>query len=99
MAQRFDLDPDRLEQILVMASELVANVIVHTGSAARLEVRDEGGRIRVEVGDDDPRLPVVQPVDPLRVGGNGLLIVSALAAEWGADPDGDGKVVWFVVDR
>lgn len=86
------------EDLLVMASELVTNVLMHTSSTPVLSVTVDGDRVRVAVHDDDPHLPQLRERAPERVGGNGLLIVDAWAAEWGVEPhEGNGKTVWFTV--
>lgn len=86
------------EDLLVMASELVTNVLMHTTSTPVLSVSEDGDRLRVAVHDDDPHLPELRERAPERVGGNGLLIVDAWAAEWGVEQhEGDGKTVWFTV--
>jgi hypothetical protein len=36
---------------------------------------------------------------PDTVTGRGLLLVDALTDRWGAERTGDGKVVWFELDR
>lgn len=90
------LAADSRDLVLLMASELVSNVIIHTDSEPQLAVSDAGTGVRVEVHDDDPRVPQPRAQEPNRVGGNGLLIVSSFSDDWGVDqvPD-DGKVVWF----
>lgn len=82
----------------VMVSELVANVIKHTGSRPLLSVRYQDELVVIEVEDDDPAQPVVRALAPEQVGGNGLRIVDAWSERWGVrSRDGDGKVVWFAV--
>ncbi|QXC61102.1 ATP-binding protein [Aquihabitans sp. G128] len=84
--------------LLVMASELVTNVISHTRSRPRIAVSCDDDEVLVEVGDDSPDLPQVRDLEPDRVGGNGLRIVEAWSRRWGVErhPD-DGKTVWFTV--
>lgn len=95
---RTPVDHQAREDLLVMASELVTNVLMHTTSTPVLSVSEEGDRLKVAVHDDDPQLPLLRARAPERVGGNGLLIVDAWAAEWGVDRhDGNGKTVWFTV--
>ena len=84
----------------LLASELVANAIVHgSGSPAlALDVREDC--VHVEVHDADPTSDVVQP---LHVGsssprGRGLAIVDALASSWGVRWHAGGKAVWFNLD-
>ncbi|CAN5232922.1 hypothetical protein BH20ACT3_BH20ACT3_12420 [soil metagenome] len=92
------LDPHDQANVEVMVSELVANVVKHTTSRPLLSVRREDGLVVVEVEDDDPEPPVVRPLDPQGVGGNGLRIVDAWSEEWGVrSRDRAGKVVWFAM--
>jgi anti-sigma regulatory factor (Ser/Thr protein kinase) len=92
------LEAGEQANVEVMVSELVANVIKHTSSRPLLSVRCDDEQVVVEVEDDDPGRPVVRPLDPRRVGGNGLRIVDAWAECWGVRTrDDDGKVVWFAV--
>lgn len=89
--------PDRAD-LLVMASELVTNVIDHTVSRPRLALTCTDDEVRVEVSDDHPGTPQVRELEPGRVGGNGLRIVDAWSRRWGVDQyDDDGKTVWFTV--
>lgn len=91
------LDASRLSDALVMVTELVANVLTHTASEARIVVQVTDDAVCVFVHDDDEHSqPTMRPVDPTRVGGNGLRIVDSLADTWGTiDHPGDGKSVWF----
>lgn len=83
----------------VMVSELLANVFEHARSEAQVWVEIEGDRVRVSVHDESEAVPKVQPIDPRRVGGNGMRVVDAFAEAWGVDPDPTGKTVWFTVQR
>ena len=51
----------------------------------------------MEVVDHSDRMPAVQAPDDDSPGGRGLLIIEALSQEWGVEPRGDGKAVWFEV--
>ncbi|MCU1351612.1 MAG: hypothetical protein JWM05_821 [Acidimicrobiales bacterium] len=94
------LGPRRLEETLLMTSELVTNVLEHTESDPEITVTESDEAVRVEVRDDDPNLPEIQPLDPTRIGGNGLRIVDVWSEDWGVRRiDGDGKVVWFLVPK
>jgi CheY-like chemotaxis protein len=92
-------DEELSELVSLLVSELVTNSLVHAGSGAEVVVRLRPGRVRVEVADDDPRLPVLRVPDDNGPGGRGLLIVERSASRWGADPARGGKVVWFEIDR
>ena len=81
----------------LLTSEVVANAVLHGRSTVRLRVRADGRLVRVEVGDDNARLPTELPHDPAALGGRGLAIVAAVAARWGVDGDPAGKTVWFEI--
>ena len=87
--------------ILLLASEILANATMHAGGAREL-VLDPGegtGAFRLEVADGDPRPPVPPKVHrPGLPGGHGLLIIEKLSDRWGVIPGPDGKTVWAEVD-
>jgi anti-sigma regulatory factor (Ser/Thr protein kinase) len=83
--------------IILMVDELVTNAVMHGRGPVRLRLSISGARVRGEVTDADPRIP-----EPGRPGldaeaGRGLLLVTALADEFGVMPGGYGKIVWFTL--
>ncbi len=91
---------EALDTVHLLLSEVVANAVVHAGSAPEVSVRLLPDAVRVEVGDDDPTVP--EPAAPADMGtsGRGLQILDSLARRWGANlRPGGGKVVWFDVPR
>ncbi|MFC9620380.1 ATP-binding protein [Streptomyces sp. NPDC056930] len=62
----------------------------------RIECRERGGLLRLEVSDAGEGRPVVQRPGELDTAGRGLLLVEALAHRWGVDERqaGIGKTVW-----
>ena len=93
-----------VENILMVATELVSNSVMHAGLdpgdqiAFRLRA---DRRIRVEVEDGGRGFGGREPevVDPGRdPGGRGLLIVALLSAAWGVEED-DTVVVWAELAR
>lgn len=85
------------EALPLLTSEVVTNAVVHSG-ASWVEVRAvrAGNRARVEVADQDPTVPEVQPADPTSPGGFGMWLVDRLARAWGVtEIEDDGKFVWF----
>lgn len=85
----------------LLLSELVTNALVHTTGGALLTVtltRGTRARLRVEVRDEAPHRPSPRPAPDDASGGRGLLIVRALADEWGMCPLAAGKAVWFELD-
>jgi len=91
-----------LDDVLLVASELVSNAVRH-GCGGRpapdrpavdvgWEVSGEDVVLRVD--DPSPTLPAPLRPDPHRPHGRGLAIVAAVASDWGACPTGAGKQVW-----
>jgi anti-sigma regulatory factor (Ser/Thr protein kinase) len=83
----------------VVVSELVTNVLRHTGSTTtrvRLVQADKG--TVVEVFDSSDVLPVAGSAELLSEDGRGLAMLGALVKEWGAQPlGGGGKAVWALL--
>ncbi len=84
---------------LLLTSELVTNVVLHTDGAPSLTVVRSGGGVRVTVSDGSPVQPVRRRHSSSATTGRGVALLDDLADEWGVDrhPDGPGKAVWFVV--
>lgn len=88
---------EREEQVTAIVAELVANAVLHAGTALEVRLLRLPGRVRVEVRDRAahlPRLSVPQLEDESH---RGLFIVDRFASAWGADPVPGGKVVWAEV--
>jgi anti-sigma regulatory factor (Ser/Thr protein kinase) len=93
-------DSRRLDDIELVASELVTNAIRHTpsgrtGSLLTLRIRGTAGWARIEVSD----LGSGPWTEPSSAGeddecGRGLAIVNALADRAGHEPAADGQVSW-----
>jgi anti-sigma regulatory factor (Ser/Thr protein kinase) len=85
----------------LVASELVTNAVVHARTPSVMALRLANGTLHVSVRDNDPR-PMYRPVPGLTGAhdgdhGRGLLILDAMADEWGTHPTADGKVVWATI--
>lgn len=95
--------PDALDDVLLVATELVSNAVRHGGAStagrtsfgATWELH--GDEVFVGMEDPSPELPRVLPPDAFRPGGRGLAIVSAIASDWGVIPLPTGKRVWATV--
>lgn len=94
--QDSDVDLDLLK---LCTSELVANAVLHGSPPLELEiiVRDSSIRVEVRDGNSNPALRR-RPVVADTISGRGLGIVEAIAARWGSEPTGTGKVTWFDFD-
>ena len=93
------LDPIRHEARLI-ASELSANAVLHARTDFGLTLRSDGlDYLRIEVRDENSRMPSSPAPRQGALSGRGLLIVGALATSWGTQFDGAGKVVWAEIGR
>jgi len=93
------LDPDTAYAAAVCASELVTNGVLHARTAIVLGVTLGARRLLVTVADRSTGRPSPPPPDDERPSGRGLVLVEALADQWGVDDGDDGKTVWFTVAR
>lgn len=83
------------DNAVLMISELVTNAILHGGEGAVLTLTSDDLKIRAEVRDSSPAMPVVRSYSETATTGRGMVIVDALAAAWGTFAVDGGKVVWF----
>jgi anti-sigma regulatory factor (Ser/Thr protein kinase) len=83
-----------VQDVLLVVTELVANVVQHTGDGGELHLACHDGRVRIAVHDQSRSFPQLQRPDPRRPGGRGLMLVAAVAETWGSRPTPTGKVVW-----
>lgn len=92
-------DPDQVDSAVLMVSEMVTNVLVHTDGDALLVAEvvclPDARRLRVEVADASDELPHKRHPGEMASSGRGLLLMEMLADSWGVDPRGDGKAIWF----
>jgi anti-sigma regulatory factor (Ser/Thr protein kinase) len=82
----------------LLSDELVSNVVRHVGSPMTVRALRQPSSIRIEVEDSSTELPVRQHPDTLDDHGRGILLIEALANQWGTKQTGDGKTVWFEID-
>ena len=98
----------QLDTTILLASETVANAVVHAATPFIVDVfvTDDRREFVVAVTDFCDR-PVLSPIAALGLrsllddpdldaeSGRGLVIVATLADRWGIDPCEQGKTVWF----
>lgn len=90
--------PEVRDVAVLLTDELLSNAVIHGGGRFAVSAEVVAGTLRVAVADDSPVRPRVLDMTPEHEHGRGMAIVSALAAAWGCDTDGRGKVVWFSLD-
>jgi anti-sigma regulatory factor (Ser/Thr protein kinase) len=87
------------ELAILLTSEIVTNVVLHTGSTFVLRLTLRPDAIRIAVHDHSAHLPHMRKPTLGEVHGRGLHIVNAFASRWGYETNGNGKSVWFELDR
>src|SRR6478609_5543591 len=88
------------DDLRLVTSELVTNVIQHTAGGGTLWAIDRRpqGPLHLEISDHDPALPHRNGTAGAR-GGRGLKIVDQVCDRWGVRSiAGDGKTVWAEFD-
>ncbi|NLU76002.1 SpoIIE family protein phosphatase [Streptomyces sp. HNM0575] len=90
---------DQIDGAVLMLSEMLTNVLVHTEGDAVMVAECSGTRgqrlLRVEVSDTSDALPHRRTPGELASSGRGLMMMEMLAGSWGVDPRGEGKSIWF----
>jgi serine/threonine-protein kinase RsbW len=99
--RQYGVVPECIDEVILVASELVGNAIRHAPSGGSLEVnwQVEPDGVLVSVADAGGGWPARRAAGRNEPDGRGLSIVDALSSEWGvANTDGngplDGKQVW-----
>ncbi|HEX8769517.1 MAG TPA: ATP-binding protein [Acidimicrobiales bacterium] len=87
------------EGAVLLVSELVTNAVLHARTGPDVTLRLNDDRLWIGVHDDNPVTPAPKRYGPNAATGRGLQLVEQVAASWGVDKDGSGKVVWFELDQ
>jgi anti-sigma regulatory factor (Ser/Thr protein kinase) len=95
------LDDDRLHDLLVLTSELVTNAVLHARTPFEVGVTVTDDAIVICVGDGAKATPQDREQSDRRESGRGIMLVQAMADEWGVLPaeTREGKAVWFLFNR
>lgn len=83
----------------LLVSELVTNAILHARTEVTVRIDVNSMRLRVEVCDEMAMAPQLRRYSEDATTGRGMLLVETLASRWGSKLQGDGKAVWFELDR
>jgi Histidine kinase-like ATPase domain len=94
----WQLDQETCDDAVLIATELVANVVDHAHTSCVLTVSRASAGLRIDVRDFSAcSLPEPRAVDVLALRGRGLQVVAAVSAAWGVIDLDVGKSVWAVV--
>ena len=88
---------DLADDAELVLSELVTNAMLHGGGCTGVEIMSTGNGLRVEVRDGSRLPPILGRPSDESLTGRGLRLVARLAESWGAEFEGEGKVVWAEV--
>jgi serine phosphatase RsbU (regulator of sigma subunit)/anti-sigma regulatory factor (Ser/Thr protein kinase) len=100
------VDPDVVDTVVLLASELCENAVLHAGTEFEVALTVTEAEIAVAVTDRGPgplELHLAQPRQ--RYGraashGRGLALVQRLSTAWGTRHEADGRhVIWFSLAR
>ena len=86
--------------LALLTSELVTNGMLHAGTRLHVGIVTGADYVLVAVRDEsDAGALLIPPPDLGRPSGRGLLLVDALASQWGVFRHDGGKTVWFTLSR
>jgi hypothetical protein len=82
-----------------VATELVANSVLHVGRGLTLSMARRDDQLLVAVTDRSRDEPVLRPCRPAAVGGRGMQLIAGLSRQWGVRlVHPGGKTVWAALD-
>jgi anti-sigma regulatory factor (Ser/Thr protein kinase) len=85
-----------LDEAELLVSELVTNGVRYGAPPITVQVVCQGSAgMRVLVSDRDGSVPQHRLAGSEDESGRGIALVDYFSAEWGIEPHGDGKTVWF----
>ena len=85
-------------RVALLVSELAANAILHARSQFSVRMLVDPSRVRVEVTDHGPGVPVRRDYEKDAITGRGLIIVDGMSDRWGSDQIDGTTIVWCEVD-
>ncbi|WP_329267078.1 PAS domain S-box protein [Streptomyces sp. NBC_01451] len=85
------------DNALLLLSETLTNAVLHAEGPIGLHLTRTASDLTVEVSDHSPQLPQPRLATADDESGRGLLLVRALADNWGVRPTDEGKTTWFTL--
>jgi anti-sigma regulatory factor (Ser/Thr protein kinase) len=91
---------DRLDDLVLVVSEVVTNAVIHGAPPGTLGIFLSDALVRIEVSDSTSAAPVQGVAHHESHRGRGVALMDSLSDRWGVVVGpGEGKIVWFEVDR
>ena len=89
--------PGHVDNACLLVSEILTNAVHHARTPIGLRLHHTTREIVTEITDDSTHLPRRRLPEPDDENGRGLMLVDALASDWGSRPTETGKTVWFTL--
>lgn len=86
------------EAVVLVASELITNTLLHTDSPPTVQLMIVQGGLRLEIEDESGAHPRKRSYASDATTGRGMLLVESMTSRWGTEPVPGGKVVWCEFD-
>lgn len=86
------------EAVVLVASELITNALLHTDSPPTIELLLTRSGLRLQIEDESGMQPRRRSYAVDATTGRGMLLVESMTARWGTEPVPGGKVVWCEFD-
>lgn len=84
-----------VDDVVLVASELVTNVVKHARTPFTVEVQKLDERVRLEVSDGSSVIPAFEDLDESLLGWR---MIQRVAHEWGVRSTDGGKLIWVEFD-
>jgi anti-sigma regulatory factor (Ser/Thr protein kinase) len=92
--------PHVSDEVELLVTELATNVVKHVGEGAlaTLVLERKGERLRLEVHDQSPVMPIIRAARCGDECGRGLHLIETMAVDWGTVVTAAGKAVWCEIE-
>jgi anti-sigma regulatory factor (Ser/Thr protein kinase) len=98
MALEKRVSPESLQDLLLLASEMVSNVIRHARTPLTLSVETHRTFVRLTVTDGALPFEASAPPTDEAESGRGIGIIASVSRKWGIGDTPIGKSIWAEVD-
>ncbi|MEU0058203.1 PAS domain S-box protein [Streptomyces sp. NPDC006334] len=88
---------EQADDALLLLSETLTNAVQHAEGPISVRLHRTATDLTIEVGDRSPQLPQPRQAAEHEECGRGLILVRALAEDWGVRPTDEGKTTWFTL--